>query len=492
MTAAGFTACNSSSDDIFETQLPSSALVKSFSLSENTNVLDNLDKVFFSIDLNTLNIYNADSLPYGTDVHALIPKITTSGVSALDIIVSREGKSDTTYNYLTNPSDSINFTNGLVTLRLTSIDEAVTLNYTVKVNVHQVKSDSLAWGDAAYSKLPTSLESVTMQHTVKHDGKAYCLTTDGSNYCMAVTGNPAGNSWQTTAVNFTFTPDIESLRASSDALYILSHDRELYKSLDGGLNWTVTSYTFDYLIGGYGPEIIGTVYDGSQWSIATTAGQSRRAPADFPVSGMSTPIEYTFPMSDTHQFSVTGGRLASGELTAASWGYDGKEWACLSNRELPYAMENAMVVPYFIFSENDYFVATKSSIFVAFGGLLADGTCNDTTYISYDYGMSWSKASEEMQLPADVPAMHGAQALVFPQEMTSRSADLLWTPVATRPVPSTWIPVSVGPLFSRASTEITSWECPYIYVFGGMNHENVTYDTIWRAVINRFMFKPIQ
>lgn len=492
MAATGFTACNSSSDDIIETQLPSSALVKEFSLSANDKVLENLDKVFFSIDLNSLNIFNADSLPYGTDVHALIPKITTSGVSALDIIVSREGKSDTTYNYLTNPNDSINFTNGPVTLRLTSIDEAVTVSYTVKVNVHKVKSDSLAWGDAAYSKLPTTLASVSQQHAVKHNGKVYCLTTDGHSYCMAVADNPAGNSWQTKTVSFSFTPDVESLRASSDALYILSHDRELFKSLDGGLTWTGTPHTFDYLIGGYGTEIIGTVYDGSQWNIATTAGQSRRAPADFPVSGMSTPIEYTFPMSDAHQFTVTGGRLASGELTGASWGYDGKEWACLSNRELPYALENAMVAPYFIFSENDFFVATKSSIFVAFGGLLADGTCNDTTYISYDYGMNWRKASDEMQLPADVPAMHGAQALVFPQEMTARSAETIWTPVAVRPVPSTWMPVYNDGVLSRASTEITSWECPYIYVFGGMNQNNETYNTVWRAVINRFMFKPIQ
>ncbi len=492
VATTAFTACNATSDDIIESQLPSSALVKSFSLSANTKVLDNLDKVFFSIDLNTSNIFNADSLPCGTDVHALIPVITTGGVSALEIVVPRSGKSDTTYNYLTNPNDSINFSNGPVKLRLTSIDESVTVTYTVKVNVHKVKSDSLAWGDAAYAKLPTNLGRVTLQHTVKHQGKAYCLTTDDSRYCMAVADNPADQSWKTMNVDFGFVPDVESLRASDEALYILSLNRELYKSLDGGLSWTATQHTFDYLIGAYGSEIIGTVYDGSQWNIATTGGKTVKAPSNFPVSGVSTPIEYTFPMSDARQFTIVGGRLASGELTGASWGYDGSNWACLSNRELPYAVEDAMVVPYFIFSENSYFVATKSSIFVAFGGKLADGACNDTTYISYDYGVSWRKASEELQLPAKVPAMHSAQAIVFPQDISSRSSQSFWTPVATRPVPDTWFKLSGSDPLSRASTEITSWECPYIYVFGGMNENNATYNTIWRAVINRFTFKPIQ
>lgn len=491
VAATGFTACNASSDDVIEEQLPSSVLVKDFYISQDDDVLENLDKVFFSIDLNTLNIFNADSLPYGTDVHALIPKITTGGVSALEIVVPRGNQNDTTYNYLTNPTDSIDFTNGPVTLKLTSIDETVTVSYTVRVNVHKIKSDSLAWGDAAYSKLPTSLAGVTEQHTVRHDGKAYCLTTDGRNYCMAVAANPGEGSWQTSAVNFSFTPFVSTLRSTSDALYILADNHDLYKSTDGGINWSATSYTFDYLIGGYGSDLIGTVQNGSQWSIVTTSGDSRQAPADFPVSGMSVPIEYTFPMSDAHQFTVVGGRTATGDLTAASWGFDGKEWACLSDRKLPYPMENVMVAPYFIFSENDYFVATKSSIFVAFGGLLADGTCNDTTYISYNYGMSWSKASEEMQLPREVPAMQGAQALVFPKELSSRSAMSQWTPMATRPVPSSWMPVS-GSLSGRASTEITSWECPYIYVFGGMNPDYELYDTVWRGVINRFTFKPIQ
>lgn len=466
VVATGFTACNSSSDDLLNTQLPSSTMVKSFSLSEDTKVLDNLDKVFFSIDLNTANIFNADSLPYGTDVHALVPVITTGGVSALEIHVPRPNQSDTIHNYLENPTDSIDFSNGPVTLHLKSIDETASMTYTVSVNVHKVKSDSLAWGNAAYSKLPTSFSAVTEQHTVRHNGKAYCLTSDGTDYCMAISDNPATEQWQLHDVTFGFLPNIESLRSTSEALYILSIDGQLYKSVDDGKTWSDTGAKYDYLIGGFGENLIGTVKEGSQWNIVSTAGKSWAAPADFPVSGTSTPIEYTFPMSDSHQFTIVGGCLASGALTGASWGFDGNEWASISMYGLPDAVEEMMVVPYFIFSENDFFVATKSSIFVAFGGKMENGKCNNTVYISYNYGMTWKKASVEMQLPSNVPAMYAAQALVFPQKIDVSG--------------------------SRVSTEITSWECPYIYVFGGMNSDNVTYDTVWRAVINRMMFKPIQ
>lgn len=466
VVTTGFTACNSSSDDLLNTQLPSSTIVKSFSLSEDAKVLDNLDKVFFSIDLNTANIFNADSLPYGTDIHALVPVITTGGVSALEIHVPRPNQTDTVHNYLENPTDSIDFSNGPVTLHLKAIDETATMTYKVSVNVHKVKSDSLAWGDAAYSKLPTSFSAVTAQHTVRHNGKAYCLTTDGTDYCMAISDNPATEQWELYDVDFGFIPNIESLRSTTEALYILSGGSQLYKSVDDGKTWSDTGAKYDYLIGGFGENLIGTVNEDNNWSIVSTDGESWDAPDDFPVSGSSAPIEYTFPMSESHQFTIVGGRLASGALTGASWGFDGKGWGCISDCDLPVAVENMMVVPYFIFSENDFFIATKTSIFVAFGGMLENGRCNDTVYISYNYGMTWKKATVEMQLSSKVPAMHAAQALVFPQKID-----------ASR---------------SRVSTEITSWECPYIYVFGGMNSENVTYDTVWRAVVNRLMFKPIQ
>ena len=176
----GFVGCNTTSETL-EYEVPTSALVKSFSLSADTKVLDNLDKVFFSIDLVTGNIFNADSMPYGTKTDKLVPVITTGGASAVELVVPRPGQSDTTYNYLENSTDSIDFSSGPVKLKIQSLNESVTKVYTIKVNVHNVKSDSLSWGDIAYMELPTSLPYVEAQHTLKFKGKAYCLTSEGNN-----------------------------------------------------------------------------------------------------------------------------------------------------------------------------------------------------------------------------------------------------------------------------------------------------------------------
>lgn len=497
--ASGFTACNSLTEDTLEYDLSSSTLIKGFYISEDDDVLANLENVFFTIDLASASIYNADSMPYGTDIHALVPVITTvsNGVSALELIVPRPGMSDSIYNYLENSTDSIDFSNGPVTIRVRSLSGESSMDYSVKVNVHTVKSDSLAWGEIAYTSLPTTLSNVTRQQTVKCNGTAYCLTTDGSNYCISSTDNPGERSWNSRETTFGFTPRIETLRASSDALYILDTARNLYRSADGGISWTSTQRTFDYLIGGYGNSMIGTIEENGIWSIASTDGQQITAPEDFPVRGSSIPVEYAFPMSDQRQMTITGGRTAAGALTGASWAFDGSYWARISNRLLPEAIENTTVVPYFAFEENEYWTTTKYSTFIAIGGSRADGTCNDTTYISYDYGMNWYKAGELMQLPDYVPAMTNAQALVFSTVNTvaPRSSDG-WHEMETPMLPSQrWRIIDGMPGImpaSRASEPIRTWECPYIYVFGGENESGDTYDTVWRAVINRFTFEPLQ
>lgn len=460
---SGFVSCNSSSveEDLEITGIYSTAIVKDFHIKENDKVLDNLQNVFFSINLNEGLIFNADSMPYGTDVHALIPSITTGGASSVELSEPRPGKTDSIHNYLTNPNDSIDFSNGPVKLKILSIDGLTTMEYSISVNVHKVKSDSLSWGEIAYSQLPTNLQAVKNQHTLKFKGNAYCLTSDGNNHCLATTTNPASNQWQ--LANFTpgFKPDVNSFSASSDALYILDNLHQLYKSTDNGQSWSLTSYKFDYIIGGYEDCVIGTVNENGSWKIKDTNGNVWDADIDFPVCGSSAPIVYGFDMAKNKQLTIVGGRTEYG-LTPASWGFDGTQWACLSANLLPQALEGMTVVPYFVFEENSFFIASKHSIFLAFGGKDDDGNLNTKTYISYNYGVSWSEAPELMQLPSNVEPRAFAQGLIFTTEL------------------------------SRASTAITQWECPYIYLFGGQDAAGNTFTTVHRAVINRLQFKPLQ
>lgn len=63
-----FISCNDAEDeDVPLYSSYSNTMVKSFYLSDDTtSIVDNLSKRFFTIDLVSGNIYNADSLPYGT------------------------------------------------------------------------------------------------------------------------------------------------------------------------------------------------------------------------------------------------------------------------------------------------------------------------------------------------------------------------------------------------------------------------------------------
>lgn len=120
ITSAGFIACNEDSDA--PTILNGGAAVTSFSLSENNNILSNLDSVYFSIDLDKARIYNADSLPYGTRINKLIPVIVTTGVSVAELHIPRGNNlPDSIMNYLTNSTDSVDFSHGDVILHLVSV-----------------------------------------------------------------------------------------------------------------------------------------------------------------------------------------------------------------------------------------------------------------------------------------------------------------------------------------------------------------------------------
>ena len=70
-------SCNSSDTEEYEEYvLPSDVAITSFTISANDDLLENLDSVYFTIDLENRRIFNADSLPKGTDVSRLVVTIT--------------------------------------------------------------------------------------------------------------------------------------------------------------------------------------------------------------------------------------------------------------------------------------------------------------------------------------------------------------------------------------------------------------------------------
>jgi len=455
----GIAACGSdepSSDEY----VSSSTAIRSFSLQKNDKALANLDSVFFSIDLDKSRIYNPDSLPFGTNVTRIPVSITTDGCKSLIITQSAEGKEDVVVDYLNNSTDSIDFTKK-VTITMTSINGLYSRDYDVRVNVHQVKPDSLSWGQINRRQLPTSFAAAAEQQTVETADNVFCLTRAGSQYCIAKSVSVADNKWTYITPEFNMTPSVKSLTATDDALYILSTDGDLYRSTDAQ-SWTSCGVKMATLVAGHGSTLLGLEKDGGKYYHVTyPASKKVEIASDFPVSGMSKSVTISTDWSQKKQTLIIGGRLSDNTLTGLVWGYDGDKWACFSNNHIP-AAEGITFFPYFHFKTNtNTWVTTGYSALIAFGGRSSGGVLVKTVYISLDNGVNWKTADSLMQLPDYIPAMKNTQAIV--------NATIL----------------------SRHSKPVNEWECPYIYLFGGENTSSQLYNTVWRGVINRLESKPL-
>lgn len=471
--STAFVACNSTGSNEPVT-LESSAMVTSFKLGQNLTILPGMDSVYFTIDQRGRQIFNADSLPKGTRINKLVPVVVTNGASIVEMHVPRAGKPDSIYNLLENKEDSIDFSSGNVKLRIVSLDKQTTTIYNVKVNVHRVATDTLIWQRLEQGSLPSRFSVPTQQHTTCSGDNYYCLTRLQNEYCLARTNDPAG-AWQYTDPQFGFTPNINSLTATDDALYMLDTDGGLHRSADQGATWTATGQQWNWILGAYGTRLLGTARQSGKWMhVSYPDGVAQATDPAFPVTGASQTVSYTYPMATSPLLMLVGGRNADGALSNAAWGYDGNTWARTSITPLPYALENMALVPFFVSKVNKAsWVATRESVMMAMGGTDAQGRLNDTIYITHDMGMNWERADSLMQSTKAFPARTRMQAFCHTSVIKGAKA-AAWRPVL------------------RITQPVTQWDCPYVYLFGGENAQGQTYNTVYRGTITRFALKPVE
>lgn len=490
------TACNSSEE--YLTTLPSSATIRSFSLAENKDILPNLDSVFFSIDLNTLEIFNADSLPYGTKITSLQPVILTESASYIEVLYTDSQGEEHSFNYLENTTDTVNFSQP-VKVRVVSYDGMNECKYTVRVNVHNVPVDTMVWSRLENGTLPTVFNAVNEQHTsMASDGIYYCMTSYQNEYAVAYSSDPSGN-WNGAKVVNGADFDLNSFTAAPDALYILDKNGVLFVSKNKGLDWEKSEVMAKSLLGVYAGRLLATTQTGNVWRIIEyPSGLSVAAPAAFPVLNTSTAVNVSFEMSVAPQMLITGGRKADGTLTGDTWGFDGNTWINVSKRPLPEKLENLALVPYFDLVPDtiSWKVSPATTVLLAMTGNRADGTPNDTVYMTRDFGMTWHKADVNMQIPTSIiPSRTKAQAFPYTGIIQEKPANIK---IGFSVISTSWSETGFGRQYaklfkgSRASDPITEWDVPYIYLFGGVNSQGATYNTVFRGVITAFTQKPLQ
>lgn len=479
-------ACNAKDDGVEQYVPVSSVAVTSFTLRSDEDVASNLDSVFFSIDLDRNVIFNADSLPKGTDVTKLVPVITFPS-TVVSAVITMEGceHRNGTVDYRRNPSEEIDFS-GDVTLRLTASDSE--RSYRLKVNVHKVNPDVFDWRQLSDRALPSLRPAPVAQKTVAlADGAATLVAEADGSFSMSFMSLPGETSETPAPFAGGFVPDVRSLASAGGSLYVLDTAGRLHVSSDKGGTWSDTGADWVTLLGGYGDAVLGirSGADGlmhTSWPASAGLPESRVA-ADFPVRETSNPGIYTTKWAGRPLALFAGGRKADGGLSAGVWAFDGRSWTVISNLNPP-VLSGATLVPYVLYrATTTSWVKNEENVWLLMGGTSADGKINRDIYVSYDNGVNWYKGDKSIQLPEAMPLLSGFDA-VTGMLPASGSLEDAWKLRAGR-----------RDVRRSISYEIdgyeVSWRYPAIYLFGGTDAGGRLYTRITRGVLARVTFMPL-
>ena len=381
--------------------------IASFSLKNDS--IKGLDQVVFTIDQLRGEIYNTDSMPYGTKINRKVVCQIAYDDAVSPSLVEFEPEA-TGKRVSGRDADSIDFSRP-VRIYITSYDRTEAKTYTVRLNVHQQDPDSMSW----LQTMPLLGRGSIVEERVLSDAGTYRLFARTADGLLAYRSADA-LTWTTLTV--AGLPAGKTLRAAEATLfrhtyYIHSTDGTLYRSADGA-TWTAVAGapTIVRLLGAVDTVTYGTravalaaiVRSGDALRFASmdasgswTTGDA--VPTAFPTEGFGST---SFEAAHRSHLLIVGGRRRDGSLTNLAWEtIDGRTWVCLNENTasgLP-AMEGAAVTMY------------GGAIFLV-GGLNAAGTASRTLYLSTDRGATWIAAVHKLQPPAEFVARGYATAVV--------------------------------------------------------------------------------
>lgn len=487
MLIGSLSSCNKKTESEEDIYMPASSVaVTNFSLKSKSGSKVKLDSVFFSIDLNKGVIFNADSLPVGTDISRLLPVISYTSSASAVTLTQTGGKTTGEIDYKSNPNDSVDFS-GKVVLKIVAEDKTTTRSYDIKVNVHKVEPDSLVWDQLAVTPMPSRQGNPKMQKTVKFLDTTYSLIEEKDNsYTMSIATDILSGVWSKQTLTIDFEPAVRTFNATPGKLYVLDKTGVLHESADG-IEWENTGESWSNIIGAYGDVLLGlrnedgtfvhTFWPADSGFSETTASQ------DFPVSDYTDFVQFSNRWTTLPIGFMVGGRLADGSYTDKTWGFDGDHWAVLSEGMTPL-VAGATLVPYYVYRKTlSSLVQTEFSVWMLIGGMRSDGDYNRTIYESYDNGVNWYAADTSLQLPDHFPSLQNLDGIMVEWPKQASLTDN-WTSYAGRSLPG-----MARVKYSVEDYEVY-WDCPYIYIFGGVKASGALNDEIWRGVLNRLTFVP--
>lgn len=410
-------SCLGGTSDNYDVEIPKNCQISSFSLSHDSITV--LKTAKFTIDQLNGRIFNADSLPYGTEVGKVLCALEfMDSYSVGTTQMMPEATGDT---IVWSAKDSADFSKPV--RFVVNGFEGVSKTYIAQVNIHQVNPDSMAW--ALHAGQVAGLvvkEQATVVH--KYNGVEsyfmYVQTAEaGSPYRLYRSAVGDDQHWSPLPALSGLPSSrlrLKQLTAYEGSLYLPSESGTVYRSADG-LAWEAIS-TDKYAV----HYIIGAVKAGSRQASALAAivrpvvsstnelqfasmnkegiwQAGEEVPDDFPLTGFGSAgysaMYYEYLM-------IAGGRDHKGQLLNSSWSTsDGRTWALLTDRQSNYFSKREGVL----------LTAYDDKLWLI-GGIDGQGVASKEIYHSLDKGVSWILADAPVALPEAYLARGFASVLV--------------------------------------------------------------------------------
>lgn len=225
LIATAFTSCLK---DDHEVETSAKVKIYNFSFKAHDSI-PGLDKVFFTIDQIKGEIYNQDSLPYGSDVTQLLPVMTFYDTPSSWII-------NDTMEW--NGKDSLDFSQP-IKFTLWSSDKTTKKDYRISVRVHQVNTQALLWSSLEQTYSPQPALSNMNKKVIVHQGALWLYGYDANdNQPLLYRSSDGGSHWTQEALSgVPVNTRFDEIVTLNGVLYAyVSNRSEVYRSRDA-IHW---------------------------------------------------------------------------------------------------------------------------------------------------------------------------------------------------------------------------------------------------------------
>ena len=359
-----------------------------------------------TIDQRNNIIENRDSLPYGSQLSAVLATINFDG----SMVSYREKGSESGWTAY-NSTDSLNLTKPLELYTVSNDNQSHRI-YTFKVNVHKQEGDSLYWDMCENEVAPLS-DMIDMKAFIL-DNKLMVLGEKTSGIILAErSGVEAQGSWEESATTgLPLTADLQTLHQYAGTLYLSTSEGNILSSTDAR-TWqqvgsphtaalTLVEKTADYFYAISENKLLRSA-DAIDWSheekLDTKADSlpayGIRALTMQQANGNSR-IVMVGQNNDYPNNVVWNKMWNQCELEMdAEWYY------------FPFSSDNKIPCPRLGFLN----LLPYDGKCIAFGGVSADNKHKalDLMYISEDYGITW-RPSSDLHLPIELEGIEGCIA----------------------------------------------------------------------------------